>query len=108
MRKIEECEVVEQYKRIVDEIFLILERYHSNECSYDKAREDAGNIIRKSYQLHAVTGYMSGTKLQNVLFEIKRTAEKIEGGSSAYPRYTCKLEEEELEFIERVLAAFWQ
>jgi hypothetical protein len=89
-------------KEIANEIFSAFERYKAGQCSYDRALEDAGKLIKNYSEERPIIGYIKSNTLKKILGEILQN--KKRNFDRPY-MYDCQMHQNEVEAIERMYSA---
>jgi len=86
-------------KIVANEIFSVFEKYKEGKCSYDRALEDASNIINKYSDERPIVGYIKSGSLKKSLSELINSKKPNEEKSYIFD---CKIHQNEIDTIQRI------
>ena len=86
-------------KIVVNEIFGVFERYKQGKCTYDRALEDASNIMNNYADERPIVGYVKSGTLKQTLSEVLRNKKPNEEKSYIFD---CKIHKNDMDTIIRM------
>lgn len=86
-------------KIVANEIFSIFQKHKNGECTYDRALEDASNIMNKYADERTIVGYVKSGELKNVLSEVLNNKKQNE---QKFFMFDCKVHRNEIATMQRM------
>jgi hypothetical protein len=86
-------------KTVANEIFGVFEKYKNGQCTYDRALEDASNIMNKYADERPIVGYIKSKTLRSVLYDIFSC--KKQNKEKSYI-FDCEIHQNNMRLIEEM------